>query len=79
MPDLKDLDRTSQLTLTVTGRKTGTPYAVTIWFVVDGGKIYVTSGRGPDAQWIKNLRATPTVSLDVAGRRFDGTSRWQDG
>ncbi len=75
-PSLASLDRRSLLELTVVGRKTGTPRTATVWFVATRDKIYVTSGRGPDAQWVKNLKRTPTVTCQIGSTRFHGIAVW---
>src|SRR6266542_3009020 len=53
MPDLQTLNRESLVRLTVRGRKSGKPHTVKIWFTASNGKIYVTSARGRDADWVK--------------------------
>jgi deazaflavin-dependent oxidoreductase (nitroreductase family) len=57
--------------LTTRGRKTGTPRAVTIWFVVDGDAIGLGT-LNEDRHWVKNARANPEVELDIDGTRFAG-------
>lgn len=80
MPDLETLNRTSLVQLTVVGRKSGKRRKVKIWFATDAnkGKIYVTSARGSDAQWVKNLRANPQVTLEIDNRVFKGTAAWRE-
>ncbi len=73
---LATLNRQSLLELTVVGRKTGTRRTVTIWFVTAQDKIYVSSGRGADSQWVKNLRQTPTVICQIGTTRFQGVAVW---
>ena len=73
---LSTLNRKSLLELTVVGRKTGTPRTVKIWFVATQDKIYVSSGRGPNSQWVKNLRQTPTVTCQIGSTRFQGIAVW---
>jgi deazaflavin-dependent oxidoreductase (nitroreductase family) len=78
MVDLQALDRASLVQLTVRGRKTGKPYIVKIWFAVGNGKIYVTSGRGADASWIKNLQKNPEVALQIGTTSLRGTAVWRE-
>ncbi len=77
--DLASLNRQSLIELTVLGRKTGKPRTVKIWFVATPDKIYVSSGRGSDAQWIKNLKHTPTVTCQIDATRLQGTAVWLEG
>ena len=73
---LASLNRKSLLELTVVGRKTGTPRTVKIWFVTTQDKIYVSSGRGSNSQWVKNLKQTPTVTCQIGATRFQGVAVW---
>ena len=79
MADLTTLNNESLIDLTVAGRKTGQPRSVKIWFVATNDKIYVTSGRGSDAQWIKNLKHTSTVRWQSGSTRLQGTATWLEG
>ena len=58
--------------LTHSGRKSGRPYQVTIWFVVDGDDLVVATARAT-RQWVRNVQARPEVTIDVGGERFSGT------
>jgi deazaflavin-dependent oxidoreductase (nitroreductase family) len=78
MPDLQALNRESLVHLTVRGRKTGKPHTVKIWFAVGNDKIYVTSARGMDAQWVKNLRKNPDVTLQIGSTSLRGTALWRE-
>ncbi len=80
MLDLQTLDRESLVQLTVRGRKSGNPHTVKIWFATDAskGKVYVTSARGSDAQWVKNLRKNPQVALQIGNITFKGTAVWRE-
>lgn len=79
MPDLQALNRESLVELTVKGRKTGKPQTVKIWFAVGNGKVYVTSGRGLGAQWIKNLQKNPDVTMRIDTTSLKGTALWREG
>ena len=63
------------LRLTHYGRKTGKPYQVTIWFIVDGEKIWLATANR-NRQWVKNVQQTPQVILKVGGETFDGKARF---
>mgnify|MGYP001258570319 CR=1 FL=1 len=79
MANLATLNNESLIELTVAGRKTGQPRSVKIWFVATNDKIYVTSGRGSDAQWIKNLQHTSTVTCQIGSTRLQGTATCLEG
>ena len=78
MPDLQTLNRESLVHLTVRGRKSGQPHTVKIWFAAGNGKIYVTSARGLEADWVKNLRKNPSVALQIGATSLQGTAVWRE-
>ncbi|MDQ3791477.1 MAG: nitroreductase family deazaflavin-dependent oxidoreductase [Actinomycetota bacterium] len=60
--------------MTTTGRVTGRPHEIEIWFALDGDTLYMLSdSHGSD--WVKNLRRTPRVTVRIAGERFEGSAR----
>ncbi|MGH9524237.1 MAG: nitroreductase family deazaflavin-dependent oxidoreductase [Terriglobales bacterium] len=64
--------------LTHYGRKTGQPHQVTIWFVVDGDRLYLGTAS-VKRNWVKNVQANPRIKLQVAGETFDATARFLRG
>jgi len=62
------LPRNSEITITVTGRKSGRAISTPIWFVVDDDKLYLLPVYGSDTQWYKNVLKTPVmrIAVDVA-------------
>ena len=63
--------------LTTTGRVTGKPHEIEIWFArpADGGdRIYMLSGGGRNRDWVLNLIANPRVSVRIAGTTYYGTA-----
>ena len=57
--------------LTHYGRKSGQPYEVTIWFLVDGEAVYLVTGDRR-RQWVRNVLAHPAVQLRVRDETFAG-------
>jgi len=55
--------------LTTTGRKTGRPHRIEIWYAyaTAGDTIYLLAGGGQSSDWVQNLIANPTVLLEVDG------------
>lgn len=53
------------LYLTTTGRSSGQPRRIEIWFVDHDGCHYVVAERKHEAQWVKNLVADAKVSFSV--------------
>ena len=62
-------------TLTHYGRKSGKPYEVTIWFVLEGDKVYLGTAN-VNRQWVRNVQKTPNVRLSIGGETFDGTAHF---
>jgi deazaflavin-dependent oxidoreductase (nitroreductase family) len=54
--------------LTTTGRMSGRPHTVEIWFARQGATMYLLSGGGERADWVRNLRRRPEVAVRI-GRR----------
>ena len=61
--------------LTTRGRVTGRPHRIEIWFAIDGEMLYMLSGGGERSDWVKNLRRTPEVTIEVGSGRFAGRAR----
>jgi deazaflavin-dependent oxidoreductase (nitroreductase family) len=60
--------------LTTTGRVTGRPHEIEIWFGARGKSIYLLSGSH-SSDWLKNLRREPAISVRIAEHVFSGTAR----
>ena len=66
------------LYLTTTGRKTGLPREIEIWYVESGGRYYLLAEKFFDAQWVRNIQKEPRVRVRVNGRERDATARILD-
>jgi deazaflavin-dependent oxidoreductase (nitroreductase family) len=64
---LDRLSRTQEITMTVTGRKSGRPISIPVWFVLDGDKLYLLPVQGSDTQWYKNLIKNPSFRISAGG------------
>jgi deazaflavin-dependent oxidoreductase (nitroreductase family) len=74
-PDLGTLADEDFCYLTTTGRVTGRPHEIEIWFAIHGKTLYMLSdGRGR-SDWVKNLQRTPEVTVRIADERFEGHAR----
>ena len=69
---------TKYLYLTTTGRRTGRPREIEIWFTERGGRYYLVAERRERAQWVRNLRAEPRVAVRVGRRAFAADARVVD-
>jgi deazaflavin-dependent oxidoreductase (nitroreductase family) len=63
--------------LTTTGRATGRPHEIEIWFslVPETRTLYMLSGGGDRSDWVKNLRRNPEVEVRLSGERLAGHAR----
>lgn len=65
--------------LQTTGRVTGRPRTIEIWFATDGERLFLLSGGRDAAHWVRNLAREPRVRVRVRGRTVDGTARVIEG
>ncbi len=61
--------------LTTTGRRTGKEHTIEIWFGLHNGPVYLLSGGGDRADWVRNARKTPRVRVRIGTRTATGTAR----
>ena len=61
--------------LTTTGRRTGKHHTIEIWFALRDGTLYLLSGGGESADWVRNLRKTSAVRVRVGSRTVEGNAR----
>jgi len=56
------------------GRTTGKPHEIEIWFASDGATIWMLSGGGDRADWVRNLRHNPAVRVRIGQDWLTGTA-----
>jgi deazaflavin-dependent oxidoreductase (nitroreductase family) len=61
--------------LTTTGRVSGRPHRIEIWFAIDGKTLYLLSGGRERSDWVKNLRREPRVTIEIGRGVFAGQAR----
>src|SRR3712207_6041445 len=61
--------------LTTTGRATGRPHTIEIWFALDGRTLYMLSGGGTKADWVKNVQRSSEVTVRIDAEHFAGRAR----
>ena len=74
----ENLSELPYLYLTTTGRITGQPREIEIWFVERGGKLYILAEHFHKAQWVKNIERNPRVRVRLGKREFEATARALD-
>lgn len=64
--------------LTTTGRITGDPHRIEIWFVLAEQTVFLMAGDRDRSDWVRNLMITPDVGLELAGRKRVTSARVVD-
>ncbi len=72
---LNELKDEAYCYLTTTGRVTGNPHEIEIWFGLNNNTLYIMSGGGEKSDWVKNLRKNPAVTVRIAKQTFNATAR----
>lgn len=62
------------LYLTTTGRKSGLPREIEIWFIVYRGSFYIFAENADRADWVRNIAQNPTVRVRVGDRTSDAAA-----
>jgi deazaflavin-dependent oxidoreductase (nitroreductase family) len=66
--DLKDrLSRSSEITISVTGRKSERTISNPIWFVFEDDVLYLLPVKGSNTQWYKNVLKNPMIKIKAGG------------
>ena len=60
--------------LTTTGRVSGHPHEIEIWFGANDSTLYLLSGSA-ESDWVKNLIKNPVVTVRITKHTFKGTAR----
>ncbi len=68
-------DESQYLYLTTTGRRTGLPREIEIWYTQRNARHYVISERHDRAQWVRNILVDPCVRWRVGKVMFTGRAR----
>ena len=61
------LSNSSEVNISVTGRKSGRTISIPIWFVFAGDTVCLLPVSGSDTQWYKNVLKNPTIRIAVNG------------
>ncbi len=73
---MKDqLSRVNEITISVTGRKSGKTISNPVWFVVEGDTLYLLPVKGSDTQWYKNVLKNPSMRVKAGKADAEVTVR----
>jgi hypothetical protein len=75
----EELRATMECRLITTGRVSGEPRGVRIWFATAGDRVYLLSQDQERAHWVRNAAASPVVRIRIGKRpgerTFEGRAR----
>src|SRR5918992_1641759 len=76
-----DLAARDVMILETTGRRSGTPRRIEMWFAADPvrDRVYLLAGGRDGAHWVRNLRASPAARVRIGGRWFTGRAAELEG
>ena len=60
--------------LTTTGRRTGRPHRIEIWFAAHDSRVYLLSGGRERSDWVRNLQANARVTIELGDETHAGTA-----
>lgn len=69
------LDQHEFLYLTTSGRRSGKPHTIEIWFCERGPSLYILCGEGEESDTVRNLRADASVVVKVGDEAWRATAR----
>ena len=73
--DLRKFADLNYCYLTTTGRVTGRPHTIEIWFALNEQTLYFLAGDGDKADWVKNVKRRPDVTVRLQHTHFTGQAR----
>ena len=73
--DLRAVAEQSTVQLTTIGRTSGELRPVTIWFVGEGDRVFVQSGKEGQTDWYRNALVNPAVTLRIGVLTLRGQAR----
>jgi len=59
------LDRTSEIELTVRGRKSRQDISRPVWFVHENNTLYLLPVQGSETNWYKNVLKDPIIKISI--------------
>jgi deazaflavin-dependent oxidoreductase (nitroreductase family) len=65
------LSRSNEITISVTGRKSGRTISNPVWFVSEEDKLYLLPVKGSDTQWYKNVLKKPSMRIKAGSEESE--------
>ena len=73
-----ELRATIECRLVTTGRTSGEPREIRIWFSAVGDRVFLLSQERARAHWVRNVAAEPRVQVRIGARTFGGRAQALD-
>lgn len=70
-----DLDAHRFCYVTTTGRRTGRPHTIEIWYAAHERTLYILMGSGERADTVRNLRADASARIRLGDSSWDASGR----
>lgn len=61
--------------VTTTGRRTGAPHTIEIWFGLEADSFYLLAEGREKTDWVRNIRTHERVTVRVGDTTFDAIAR----
>ena len=74
----EDLSTQQFIYVTTTGRSSGLPRKIEIWFVEREGKLYIFAEHFFKANWVRNIQQNPNVRVRLGKHKFSAFARILD-
>lgn len=75
MSGARDWETQDFCLLTTTGRRSGRPHTIEIWFAAHGAHLYILAGDADRSDTVQNVRAHPAVSVRIGEHTWNGAAR----
>ena len=69
------LKRRRQISITVTGRRTGRAITIPVWFVSDDRTLWLLPVNGSDTQWYRNLQKNRAITIQAGSKSQEFRAR----
>ena len=65
------LSKNDEITISVTGRKSGRTISNPVWFVLQNGTLYLLPVKGSDTGWYKNVLKNPAIQIQAGDAKAE--------
>jgi deazaflavin-dependent oxidoreductase (nitroreductase family) len=69
------LDKSSEIELSVIGRKSGKRISRPVWLVYSSSKLYLLPLNGSETNWYKNIHKNPMIKISIDNMELSANAR----